>query len=555
MQVDRRVVGWSLLAGLALWMLWGSLEPHFWRYPTPDESTLMYEGWRTAQGDLPYRDFFEFIMPGTFFAVAGVIGWVGNSMVALRVLALLVLLGLAWVTVDMGRRYLPWPWLGGLLLLFWMLHLPAGMEIQHHSFSTLFLVLAVWASMRALEPETARVGLRQSGWMALGGLLAGVSVLFTQSVGALGMMALGVFWLVYGRWSVGLSWPQALGRSVGWYALPALLPLMVLYGVYAAFGALEDLWYSTVMWVMSGHYAQTSSKWYFLDGITKLVNWWPHLGSNMTWLRMILLLLFSAVLPILGLLWPVEYFAGLRKRQQRWQSKDWRLALLWLVALALFVSNFSYPTTRLIALHGWLYFLLGWVGLYLLLKNRPRWRAGLCAGYFCFALWYVSAEYIRARDLLAIPRIPSYGTVERELVSPWPAPETQSYVQMLTLLRQQSRPGKTVFIYNLAPEIYMAIDRHPPIRYHLLMAVYNSPAQIGEAVSDLRRNPPDIIVYDNQDTQNFRYDLRFRNLRHYDYRLYGIEALVQEQYELMASLGNIWIFGRRGDTPESPSGE
>ena len=55
-----------VLVGLAAFILW----PYFAKMTTPDESTFIYEGLLTSRGAVPYRDFFDFVFPGTFYGRA-----------------------------------------------------------------------------------------------------------------------------------------------------------------------------------------------------------------------------------------------------------------------------------------------------------------------------------------------------------------------------------------------------------------------------------------------------------------------------------------------------
>ena len=124
----RSYLGWGLLGLWLLFICW----PYFIKLPVQDESTFLYEGYQVALGKLPYRDFFDFILPGIFYLVAGLIKLFGVSMIVFRTAALLMVLGCIAMTMQLARFFLPrggWITLG---LLLWVFHLPAGLELQHH---------------------------------------------------------------------------------------------------------------------------------------------------------------------------------------------------------------------------------------------------------------------------------------------------------------------------------------------------------------------------------------------------------------------------------------
>ncbi len=140
-------------------------------------------------GELPYRDFFEFVTPGTdvffwaCFKLLGVHLWIAN-------LAMLLLgTGFAWLSVVIGRRLLPAPLVflpGPLLLLFGFGTLP---DPTHHWFSG----LAVTAALAVI------VGKRDAGRFAITGALCALAATFTQTLGCFAFCAFALFLFWEGR--------------------------------------------------------------------------------------------------------------------------------------------------------------------------------------------------------------------------------------------------------------------------------------------------------------------------------------------------------------------
>ena len=138
------------------------------------------KGVRLLNGELPYRDFFEFLTPGTDLVYALLFRCFGVSQWMLHlVMAALAALAALWLT-----------WCASRLVRGWFVFLPAvlltgivlchSLDSTHHWFSTVALMGAVWALFDS----------RSQPRVAAAGAFCGLAASFTQTKGAAAIIAL-----------------------------------------------------------------------------------------------------------------------------------------------------------------------------------------------------------------------------------------------------------------------------------------------------------------------------------------------------------------------------
>ncbi len=538
----RLYLGWGLLGLWLLFICW----PYFIKLPVQNESTFLYEGYLVSLGKLPYRDFFDFILPGIFYLVAGLIKLFGVSMVAFRLTALTMILGCIAITLYLARFFLPrkgWLTLGLLLLVF---HLPRVLEIQHHlcsAFTGMLAVLCMWHAL--FQQDHIRPKL-----LLLAGFWIGLTTLFTQTLGVTLGIALGLYLLFF----LTLLQKQSLGRSLTYtilhLTLPALLPIALTFGYFATQGTLGKLWYSTFTFLARGSYAATTTHIYFLDGWMKLNTYRKIILSNGPIALLAFFLLLSGSLPLIGLVWLPTYL--LRKRNHPkpalWNTTSllhWRLLFLWVAGIGFFAAMFSYPNTRMVLWHSWLLYLMAWIAFHMACHTRPQLERLLGGLVTLCVLTFLILSTEKSFKLLQLPRMVSYGTREHGLILEDTPQNIRGMNALFRTIHDQSPPGENLFVYNGAPHYYLLTSQLNPTRFQMLMAVYNTPEQIQETLHDLTHKKPTFIIYDHLDQLDFEQDQRFKKWQHYDYHLHGIETLLTEKYTLLSQCNNLWLFKRK----------
>ena len=184
-----------------------------------DETVFFGHGIRMLHGQVPFRDYFAFVMPGTdlfyagAFGVLGVHAWVAQAFV--------ILLGgaIAGVLVWMSRKVLSGAAVFLPALLFLTLDFDVNKDATHHWYSTL-LVLAASGVL---------LGGRSLRRILGAGALCGLAAVFTQSEGLLGLIAIAVYlwWTGDGRQrlmelaALGLPFAVIVGGMLGYYVREA----------------------------------------------------------------------------------------------------------------------------------------------------------------------------------------------------------------------------------------------------------------------------------------------------------------------------------------------
>lgn len=160
-----------------------------------DEGIWLHAAQRMIDGQILYRDFFEFHPPLGFLTVAAWMAVFGQSLLAARLLMVLVIAMTAWLAYSCCRMISNRPGLSALLTLAWAVSVPGPwMQVNHHWFTSLFSMLTLWAILRA-DGKPARLTI--AGFAACaatlvtthrGGMIAAVgllSILPQRSVKAL----------------------------------------------------------------------------------------------------------------------------------------------------------------------------------------------------------------------------------------------------------------------------------------------------------------------------------------------------------------------------------
>lgn len=215
-----------------------------------DQGLYAYVGQRILDGGLPYRDAWDQKPPAVHVAYAAMYGlWPDAGVIGATDLLVAVLTAAA--LVLLGRRLSGGRGSGEVAgLFFLLLSNPAftrlgGVRVRGQA--EIFIGLAATLALVALwyGCRTRRDGHpARRGWLVLAGALVGVAFLFKYNAGSYGL-ALLVGALVLGheeRASAGerfvaRAWPLAVGF---------LLPVGAVVGLFAAGGALEDLYLATI---------------------------------------------------------------------------------------------------------------------------------------------------------------------------------------------------------------------------------------------------------------------------------------------------------------------
>jgi hypothetical protein len=150
-----------------------------------DEGVLLRGAEQILTGRRLYVDFFEFLPPAGFDLTAAWLGLVGVSFVSARLLAVLTIIGTACFTYLACRQASKNAPLSAFLTFGWLAMSQGwGTQVSHHWFTTMFSMVAAWASLASFGSPHERLR-----WPLMAGLAAGTAAMVTPTRGALAMIA------------------------------------------------------------------------------------------------------------------------------------------------------------------------------------------------------------------------------------------------------------------------------------------------------------------------------------------------------------------------------
>ncbi|MGC8762811.1 MAG: hypothetical protein ACP5VN_04165 [Acidobacteriota bacterium] len=202
-----------------------------------DETTVAWLAKQTAEGRVPYRDFFCFIPPLTTYGLAALLKAGGSPLATFRILCVLVLLASTLLAYGLLlKRDWPAPWAAALALQIPALLVPFWPVASHH-----WLALGAGLCALALFERAQRLPSPDRHFLA--GFVAGLSALTLQSDGLFFSVLLFALALSapapFSRERLGALGALALGEALA----AGLAALFLLFQ-----GTLGDALYNLVVW-------------------------------------------------------------------------------------------------------------------------------------------------------------------------------------------------------------------------------------------------------------------------------------------------------------------
>ncbi|WP_294535251.1 glycosyltransferase family 39 protein [uncultured Rhodoblastus sp.] len=398
-----------------------------------DEGIWLHAAMRMNSGQVLYRDFFEFHPPLGFLIVSGWTAVFGPSLLAARILHMLVIAATAWLAYACCRILSGRPVLSACLALTWVASSQGIWTlVNHHWFTSFFSLLSLWAIMTA-EAKPAR--------LALAGLAASAAMLVTTHRGALVVVA-GFVSLLPGRSVKALALYAAGGASL----------LFAVLGFLWLQGSLRPAFDEVIVWA-SQSYSQIQNLPYgaFPDRQT----WFPIVA-------------FPLIALLMGVALYREGFALLRR-------PHWGAAVLF--ALAGFLGCFPRPMS----------FKIAWcVVLALPLLS------GLVAVLLKDGLWSRLAVGALALAAVAWPLkqlVNIAGQAAR-------AQTVETHAGRVAMLQQNGLPElirrlealpphDSVFVYPYDPLLPVWTGRSHPASYDILIPQYSTPSQYDQTCREV----------------------------------------------------------------------
>lgn len=290
---------------------------------TADQSIYLLNARRMLEGQVIYRDFFQFTPPGTetlywtLFKLFGVRAWIPE--------AALVALGVAlvWFGIVISRRLMHGAsvYLAGLLFLGFPFQ--ASLDGTHHWYST----LAALASLAVL------IDSRRARRLAAAGVFCGISAWFTQARGLAVLTGLAAF-LIWECRHTRQTWTWLVrnGASlVGGF----LAAVAVLNGYFAWKAGFRQFWYCIAVFGTKYYTSDEINTWRTYGTSVPSIHGWYQSPDLLIWLSV------HVLVPLVYILFLVRFWReAARRPEQPWD----RLMLVNFVGLFLFLGVAAAPS-------------------------------------------------------------------------------------------------------------------------------------------------------------------------------------------------------------------
>jgi hypothetical protein len=415
------------------------------------------KGVRLLGGELPYRDFFEFLTPGTDIVYALLFRWFGVSLwMPHLVMATLAALSTLWIT-----------WCARRLVHGWFVLLPAllltgvalcySLDPTHHWFSTVALMGAIWVLFDG----------RSLGRVAVAGAFCGVAASFTQTKGAAAVIALVAYFIWLSKWE--------RDRAGVWLRRSLVLCGCAL-GVFAVINAPFIL-------------AAGPGRWAW-DVMVFPVRYFGSVSANNSGGALAQFVTFTGWLkwiafPFVYLVTPLTYiwfFVRLRRaRDEQYEPWD-QLALVAVVGIAMLAAVAPALSIRRIStVSPPAMLLLTW----LLSRRRKVWTAvSLGAISTALVVAQIAVTQLTQHRMLDLP-------AGRAAIPP-----KADYYDIYRWMAENTKPGQWYF--GLAPLTLGLELRNPTPMAEISTGEYTRPEQVDAIVQGIERVKVPVIVLRTQ---------------------------------------------------------
>ena len=463
-----------LLLLLALVPLWRFTNGAWTNYDT-DAFTYLYDASRIVHGQVPYRDFFNFIGPAALWLPAAWMAIFGVSGDGAQVLlvAILALLGAALyaVTLQLTRRRLLSLFAPAFVLLTMPVHFPWPYHNWYGDTALVATLLTVSAWLR-----TGRLR-----WLVLGGIGCAATGLLVQTYGVALGAALGGFLILRAD-----NW-RMVARSAASFALGLAMVLVPIAAYFLAQGALLHLVYDTLVFP-NKHLILTNK----VPFATNLTDW---LSFQPTWVgggRRAIILRIAEVLSTFGVLGialstlvpaGLLVFDAIVARLRRASSPpDATHGLLLACSLVTIVSFAFWLRYRQDMMHlAWTTVvayptLLGFIGR---IQDRSVMRAVRVA--------LVGLAAAAGAGFLVITSPPTSTTIDR----------VAARGALAAYIRDHTAPDDEIAIIGYGGSTYF-YSRPAAIGYTQVLPYedFNTPAQVAEMRDQILRRRPKLVIFE-----------------------------------------------------------
>ncbi len=423
-----------------------------------DDKLFLSEATRILQGQVIYRDFFQFNFPAIDLFYVVLIRWFGPRVWIPNLCLLGLGMGFLAASIVISRRLISGPsvFLPGLLFL--CLGFRNYLDASHHWYSSLLIMSAT----------AILVISRDSAYLLVAGALTGLSACFSQNHGVAAVVGFAVFlWWCKAR---DTDERHAVLHSEAYFLIPFVLISGGCFAYFAFEVGLYNFTYSTIWFPIRYWSSFGANSWYdygVLRDAEALIDHHFHRA---------LMGLF------IGLLVPWIYLAALGDFLLYGDSHPGHqrdvIVLVVIVGLSSFLAISNSPSSwRLSTVSMPAFIVLVW------LASRKGWKRKATV-----LLWMV-VVLMMLRDIsVARTKWTTYVDLPSGRVAPFDAE--------LQWLADHTHPGEYVFCSNWS--VYFLLElKNPTKLMTITTADFTRPEQVQSALHDLEEHQVPLIIWSN----------------------------------------------------------
>lgn len=437
-----------------------------------DHLIFLYDAGRMIQGDVLYRDFFQFTFPGgqtlyyILFLAFGQKYWLLPAMICgIAALSAWLILRISGKTID-GYFYL----VPAIVFIFFGFRF-FGLDGSHRMLSPLAILAAVYFIARGTTTTN----------IIAAGLCCAAASFFTQQRGVIAVAGVGVYLLIEG-----LTTKEKAGSIVKREAILGgsfIVGLAILLSYFILSAGPETFYRSTIEYPsLYYRFHEQNSYGVFL---TDLLKAFQTDGVGQT-IAILPTLFYSFIIPIVPLAFLITYLR--RRKLHDWQY--WRLPMLLVVVSLILLLGTTAPSQfRIFQVSAPTIILLCWLISGQLKKHlfSDFWPTTAVAAVL---IAFGAAQAIRMQTNREHVRI----DLPAGQIAAMPGPVADRYAW----LARNTKPGD--HFYEVAePFIYFPLQlRNPTAMNAIFMTELTRPEHIENVLNGLERDRPRFILWENQ---------------------------------------------------------
>jgi len=447
-----------------------------------DTWIALYGAKRILEGQLLYKDFFDFVTPGTDYVLAAVFYLFGVKLSVARI-ALAVSNGIVVaIVVFMSSYAIKNRLLSVLLPVLTAIYSSYNYYISHHWFILVPILLVMFSGIKNIKEQESKT----NKWLFTGLATAG-AFLFIQSIGLtlFGMIVLFIVW----HYTVDKLKIKPFLQPLMYYILGFIIPLIFVVICFALSGSLSAFIYDSFIWPFSHYKIANASA--VPELFSMLIDELTNRGISPT--------IINGFIGYFGILLGIIVFVYLGLKYKRKKTSE--MAFLFFTSalcVGLILGLIQNPASNHIMVFLPVYIFV----IILIFEFKPFWSTYFFKiGYYVYFLLITVAIFYNAYKFYSI-----YNNALKEpLIIKTPVGDvripkafinTGMYAPYGFLKEMGDKLPKYIFVLYWSPSIYVLTGTENPTMLNTYLPYYNTKEQAMAAIQALKANRTKLVIID-----------------------------------------------------------